>query len=174
LVDFTIKFDLNINGEPVSLNIAQKEEDKETSVVSSINNNKNRKPKSNQQKYININIKRESEEYSIQLSSGFEKFVANIALKLGIRSISKIPKNNFIIIDEGFGNFDDEKLNSTVSKLFDHFRSNFDYSIIISHIDTLKDYIDKFIEIHRVNLSDPNDNELLCNIINKHSLVNFR
>ena len=68
---------------------------------------------------------------------------------MGIRSISKIPKSNFIILDEGFGNFDEEHLNSTVKQLFQFLRMNFDYSIVISHIDTMKDHIDKYINIKR-------------------------
>jgi len=102
-----------------------------------------------QQKYINLYIKRGEQEYSIHLTSGFEKFVTNIILKIGIRSISKIPKANFIIIDEGFGNFDEEHLNSTVQHLFQFLRINFDYSIVISHIDTMKDHIDKYININK-------------------------
>lgn len=102
-----------------------------------------------QQKYINLYLKRGEQEYSIHLTSGFEKFVTNIIVKMGIRSISKIPKTNFIILDEGFGNFDEEHLNSTVKHLFQFFRMNFDYAIVISHIDTLKDHIDKYINIKK-------------------------
>lgn len=102
-----------------------------------------------QQKYINLYIKRGDQEYSINLTSGFEKFLTNIILKIGIRSISKIPKSNFIILDEGFGNFDEEHLNSTVKQLFQFLRMNFDYVIVISHIDTLKDQIDNAININR-------------------------
>ena len=51
------------------------------------------------QKNINIYLVREDTEIPILLASGFELFITNIVFKLAIRSISKIPKGNFFIID---------------------------------------------------------------------------
>ena len=103
------------------------------------------------QKYINIYIQRDDKECSIHMCSGFEKFVSNIVVKIGIRSIAKIPKPNFMIIDEGFGNFDEEHLNTTISNLFQYLNGTFDYTLLISHIDVLKDYINTHIHITRDN-----------------------
>lgn len=101
------------------------------------------------QKYIIMYLVRDDSECPIQLCSGYEKFVTNIITKIGIRSISKVPKSNFMIIDEGFGNFDDDHLNTTVQQLFYYLQSNFDYTLLISHIDILKDYIHTHIHINR-------------------------
>jgi DNA repair exonuclease SbcCD ATPase subunit/DNA repair exonuclease SbcCD nuclease subunit len=103
------------------------------------------------QKYINLFLVRGDHECVIQMCSGFEKFVTNIVMKMGIRTIAKVPKPNFMMIDEGFGNFDEEHLNTTVQQLFQFLCSNFDYSLLISHIDILKDYIQTHIHINRSN-----------------------
>ena len=76
------------------------------------------------QKYINFSLVRENTCYPIYLGSGFEKFIGNIIIKIGIRTISKIPKSNFIIIDEGFGNFDTEHLCTTLQKTILFLESN--------------------------------------------------
>lgn len=103
------------------------------------------------QKNINIYLVREDTEIPILLASGFELFITNIVFKLAIRSISKIPKGNFFIIDEGFGNMDDSNLSSVSESLFQYLKLNFDYTLIISHIDTLRDYLDKEINITKID-----------------------
>ena len=51
-------------------------------------------------------------------------------------------------IDEGFGTLDSENLNSMES-MFEYLKTEFDYIIIISHIESLKDITDNLIEINR-------------------------
>jgi DNA repair exonuclease SbcCD ATPase subunit len=66
---------------------------------------------------------------------------------MGIRSIAKVPKLNMMMIDEGFGNFDEENITNTVNKLFDVLNHLLDYTVVISHIETLRDSIHTQIPI---------------------------
>jgi DNA repair exonuclease SbcCD ATPase subunit len=59
-----------------------------------------------------------------------------------------LPRPNFLAIDEGFGNLDSENINS-ISMLFDYLKSEFDFVIIISHIDIMKDMVSGLVEISR-------------------------
>ena len=38
-----------------------------------------------------------------------------------------------------------------VVNLFDYFRNKFDFSIIISHVDTMRDMVDNLIEVNKIN-----------------------
>jgi DNA repair exonuclease SbcCD ATPase subunit len=69
--------------------------------------------------------------------SGNEKFVINIAFKCGLNKMAISYKSDFIIIDEGFGSFDSDKLNK-IGELFDVMKREFDKCIIISHLDKIK------------------------------------
>ena len=59
-----------------------------------------------------------------------------------------MPKPNFIAIDEGWGNFDSENL-SNVGTIFNYLKTQFDFALIISHIDALKGAIDNSIAIQQ-------------------------
>ena len=55
-----------------------------------------------------------------------------------------------MIIDEGFGVLDSDNLNS-MYMLFDYLKSQFSFIMCISHIDAMRDIVDKLIEIKKVN-----------------------
>ncbi len=82
----------------------------------------------------------------IELGSGAEKFLASIALRSSLLSISNLPRSNMFIIDEGFGKLDPTNLEA-VQKMFDYLKSVFDHVIVISHSDLMKDMVDNTIEI---------------------------
>ena len=69
--------------------------------------------------------------------SGNEKFLINIAFKCALNKMAISYKSDFIIIDEGFGSFDSDKLNK-IGELFDVMKREFDKCIIISHLDKIK------------------------------------
>ena len=87
--------------------------------------------------------------WPIELTSGFERFVASIVIRVSLMNISNLPKPNFISIDEGFGTLDPDNLASMTS-FFTFLKHNFDFVLIISHLDELKDAVDKQIEITRI------------------------
>lgn len=87
-------------------------------------------------------------KWPIEMSSGFERFVASIAIRVALTNISNLPKTTFLAIDEGFGTLDGDNLASMFT-LFSFLKSNFDFILIVSHIDTLKDAVDSQIEIKK-------------------------
>jgi exonuclease SbcC len=80
------------------------------------------------------------------MGSGFEKFVSGLAIRIALTSISNIPHPNFMVIDEGWGTMDAENL-SKVQTLLSFLKSKFDFIIVISHLDALRDMVDHQMEI---------------------------
>jgi DNA repair exonuclease SbcCD ATPase subunit len=54
------------------------------------------------------------------------------------------------VVDEGFGALDASNM-SMIHSLFDYLKSNFDFIIIISHLDAMRDMVDKQLEIKKIN-----------------------
>lgn len=86
--------------------------------------------------------------WPIELTSGYERFVASVAIRVALTNISNLPKTTFLALDEGFGTLDPDNLASMYT-LFAFLKNNFDFVLIISHLDALKDAVDKQIEIKR-------------------------
>jgi exonuclease SbcC len=80
--------------------------------------------------------------------SGNEKFVINIAFKCALNKMAISYKSDFIIIDEGFGSFDSDKLNK-ISELFDVLKKEFNKCIIISHLDKIKNMNNRVLRVSR-------------------------
>lgn len=86
--------------------------------------------------------------WPIELTSGFERFVASVAIRVALTNVSNLPKISALFLDEGFGTLDPDNMASMYT-LFSFLKSNFDFIIVISHIDALKDAVDKQIEIKK-------------------------
>ena len=98
-------------------------------------------------KKINTFISYTNDDFwSLELTSGMEKFISSLAIRVALVNISNLPRPNFLAIDEGFGNLDSQNINS-MSNLFDYLKTQFDFMMVISHIDVLKDIMDDSIEI---------------------------
>ena len=67
---------------------------------------------------------------------------------MALLNASNLPKPNFMIIDEGLGTLDPENL-SAMGTMMGILKSQFDFIILISHLDTARDMVDKVIEIKR-------------------------
>ncbi len=87
-------------------------------------------------------------KWPIELTSGYERFVASVAIRVALTNISNLPKTTCLFIDEGFGTLDPDNLASMYT-LFSFLKNNFDFVVVISHLDALKDAADKTIEIAR-------------------------
>jgi DNA repair exonuclease SbcCD ATPase subunit len=90
----------------------------------------------------------EQRKWPIEMSSGFERFVTSLAIRVALTEISNLPKSTFLSIDEGFGVLDGDNM-SGMTTLFSYLKTRFDFILIVSHIDALKDAVDKQIEIKR-------------------------
>jgi len=101
-------------------------------------------------KNINLYIRYGDEEWPLSLSSGMEKFVSSLALRVGLINVSNLPHPNFLVIDEGFGTLDSENL-SNMKGAFDYLKTTFESVFIISHLDTIKDFMDYLLPINVEN-----------------------
>jgi DNA repair exonuclease SbcCD ATPase subunit len=77
-----------------------------------------------------------------------ERFISSLAIRVALLNASNLPKPNFMIIDEGLGTLDPENL-SSMGTMMGILKSQFDFIILISHLDTARDMVDKVIEIKR-------------------------
>ena len=102
-------------------------------------------------KNINAHIVYDDDNFwPLELTSGMEKFISSLAIRTSLINVSSLPRPNFIAIDEGFGVLDSDNLNSMYS-LFDYLKSQFGFIMCISHIDAMRDIVDKLIEIKKTN-----------------------
>lgn len=101
-------------------------------------------------KNINANIVYDDQKWSLELCSGMEKFISGLAIRIALINVCNLPRPNFLVIDEGFGTLDSENLTS-LYMLFDYLKTQFDFTMIISHIDSMRDVVDSLIEIKQVN-----------------------
>tara|TARA_R110000824_G_scaffold195397_2_gene378134 strand:- start:1137 stop:4298 length:3162 start_codon:yes stop_codon:yes gene_type:complete len=102
-------------------------------------------------KNINAHIVYDDDNYwPLELTSGMEKFISSLAIRTSLINVSNLPRPNFIAIDEGFGVLDSDNLNS-MYMLFDYLKSQFGFIMCISHIDAMRDIVDKLIEIKKTN-----------------------
>ena len=109
------------------------------------------------EKDLNVYISRPHGQIPLSNASGFEKFVGSLFLRIGLIKISNLPKANFIAIDEGWSNFDYDNMNN-VSMIMDYLRNEFDFVILISHLQTMREQTDQQININ-VNV-EKKDNEM--------------
>jgi len=102
-------------------------------------------------KNINAHIVYDNDNYwPLELTSGMEKFISSLAIRTSLINVSNLPRPNFLAIDEGFGVLDSDNLNS-MFLLFDYLKSQFGFLMCISHIDAMRDIVDKLVEIKKVN-----------------------
>lgn len=82
----------------------------------------------------------------LSIASGMEKTMASIAIRAGLTLMSSLPRTSSIMIDEGFGTLDSE-FQESVGNMLHKLKEYFDSVIIITHVDQLKDGVEKIIEI---------------------------
>lgn len=80
------------------------------------------------------------------LGSGAEKFIASLAVRVALLSVSSLPKTDMLIIDEGFGKLDPEHLES-LQRMFEYLKGAFGTVFIVSHVDFMRDIVDHSVEI---------------------------
>lgn len=92
----------------------------------------------------------EDNSWPLELTSGMERFISSLAIRIGLINVSALPRPNFIAIDEGWGSLDADHLASVVN-LFEYLRTKFDFSIIISHVDSMRDMVDNLLEVNKID-----------------------
>ena len=101
-------------------------------------------------KNINNYIVYDDNIWPLELSSGMEKFISSLAIRVGLINVSSLPRSNFLAIDEGFGTMDSDNLNS-IYNLFQYLKSQFQFALIVSHIDSMRDTVDTLLEVKKEN-----------------------
>ena len=86
--------------------------------------------------------------WPLELSSGMERFISSLAIRVALINVSNLPRSNFLAIDEGWGTMDSDNLNS-VNSLFQYLKSQFQFTLIVSHIDSMRDPVDTLLEIKK-------------------------
>lgn len=89
-------------------------------------------------------------KWLLELASGLEKFLTSLAIRVALINISNLPRPNFMAVDEGWGTMDGNNL-SSVSTLFSILKNSFDFILVISHIDSMKDVVDNHLEINKID-----------------------
>jgi DNA repair exonuclease SbcCD ATPase subunit len=92
----------------------------------------------------------EDSMWPLELTSGMEKFISSLGIRTALIRSTSLPKPNFLSIDEGFGVLDSEHL-ASMSSLFELLKSEFDAVFCISHLDDMKDVVDRRIEVVKQN-----------------------
>src|SRR5210317_30687 len=101
-------------------------------------------------KNINANIVYDDQQWSLEMCSGMERFISGLAIRIALINVCNLPRPNFLVVDEGFGTLDNENLTS-LYMLFAYLKTQFDFVMIISHIDSMRDVVDSLMEIKKVN-----------------------
>lgn len=82
-----------------------------------------------------------SEDRSVGTSSGAERTMISIALRMALAAITSLPTSNLFILDEPATAFDEKRL-IDFEKVIHVVKSRFPYVIMITHIEALKEYVD--------------------------------
>ena len=90
----------------------------------------------------------EDNVWPLELSSGMERFISSLAIRVGLINVCNLPRTNFLAIDEGWGTMDSDNLNS-VYNLFQYLKSQFQFTLIVSHIESMRDAVDSLLEIKK-------------------------
>ena len=79
-----------------------------------------------------------------------ERFISSLAIRVGLINVSNLPRSNFLAIDEGWGTMDSDNINA-VEQLFQYLKNQFQFTLIVSHIDSMRDAVDSLLEIKKEN-----------------------
>ena len=74
---------------------------------------------------------------NIKRLSGYERTCINIAIRIVLNSMNVVMKNNFLIIDEGFGTCDDKNIHKIIN-LINMIKTEYEIVLIISHLNEIK------------------------------------
>ena len=97
---------------------------------------------------IELFMKNKDQKYHLELGSGSESAVSSLAIRLALINVTSLPRLNALILDETFGSLDSDMF-IQFQKMFDSIRKMFKQTVIITHINDIKELCDKTIEIAR-------------------------
>ena len=86
----------------------------------------------------------------LENGSGAEKTLAAIAIRIALLNVSNMPKSNLFILDEPGTALDAENMEGFV-RILDLVKGYFDVTLLITHIESLKDIVDMTVEISKTD-----------------------
>lgn len=98
---------------------------------------------------LNVYINYGDSRRVIELCSGMEKMIANLAIRVALINVSSLPKTDIFIIDEGFGSLDESSVEAC-NRLLMSLKNYFKTILFITHVDSVKDVADHLLEIVKV------------------------
>lgn len=84
----------------------------------------------------------------INNSSGFERFISSLAIRIALMEISQLPSPNFMAIDEGWSCFDNDNINN-IDVILDHLGQKFEFILTISHLQVIRQHCDTQLALRR-------------------------
>ena len=84
----------------------------------------------------------------IEMGSGAEKTLVAMAIRLALLNVTTMPKGDIFILDEPGTALDEENMEGFV-RMLEMIKSQFKTVLLISHLDALKDIVDKQIIIEK-------------------------
>jgi len=103
----------------------------------------------NEDKRLEIFIKHPKfEARPLEMGSGAEKTIASMAIRMALLNVSSMPKGDIFILDEPGTALDEENMEGFV-RILDLVKSHYKTVLLISHLDSLKDCVDKQILIDK-------------------------
>ena len=73
--------------------------------------------------------------------SGMEWFMVDVAIKIVLGKMARVPRSGLMFIDEGISVMDQDRM-ARIRDLFNFLRTHFHYTFVISHIDTVEVDVD--------------------------------
>ena len=92
----------------------------------------------------------EGADKSVFMHGGMESFILDIAFKITLSNFAKLPKCNILFLDEGISAFDGERL-ANIDILFSFIQNYFPKTVLITHLDSVKENIQEKIMITKDN-----------------------
>jgi DNA repair exonuclease SbcCD ATPase subunit len=103
----------------------------------------------NNENKLNILIKHPKHDpRQLETCSGAEKTLAAVAIRIALLNVSNMPKSNIFVLDEPGTALDAENMEGFV-RILDLVKGYFDVTLLITHIESLKDVVDMTIEISK-------------------------
>lgn len=99
---------------------------------------------------------KDNEIIDARLLSGYEKFSANLALRIAFCKLNEYVRSDFLIIDEGFTASSQNNLQK-MEGLFDIIRKYFKWCITVSHLDQIKSNYDNMFSIQKIKCGKTSD-----------------
>jgi DNA repair exonuclease SbcCD ATPase subunit len=85
---------------------------------------------------------------SVGVSSGAERTMISIAIRMALQALTSLPTSNLFILDEPATAFDEKRL-ADFENILNVIKVKFDYILLITHIDAIKEYVDTVVSVDK-------------------------